>query len=418
MVKNISVSPGESSKASAYEASQLQRCSSSRGSSMAQQQLVSSSPRVRDDSIESPSISVTPVERVEDPLRFILAEPPPTLVDFLRFAYRSQGLSIENVNFLVANHRASTNKQYQSIWANWLRFVHSDPPEAVTIDYMLSFFRFMFISQNKAVNTLFAHKSALKDPLSVGFDVDLLDPLFNKSFQAFALRRPADPPRPVSWSLDKVLNFLSEIDNETCSLYDLVGKSLFLIALASGGRVSEIGALCRGSDFSHIDPRGFFIAVPGRQFLAKNEDPLKRREPWKIPPLFGDNRSLCPVATIDTYLKRTADVVSGSLFRHESSSKPLTVSQVKGRLCSIIKKSNPDSLPRSHDVRKIATSYAFFANMSWQDISGITGWTSSTVFLNHYLQSVKSVREKCVILRHVTNSEQSSSLEHDPVTRK
>ena len=281
----------------------------------------------------------------------------------------------------------------------------------VNIDFMLSFFRHMFSVEKKAENTLYSHKSALKDPLELGFGIDLLNPVFNKSFQAFALRRPADPPRPISWSLDKVLSDLSAIDNDECPLSLLVNKALFLTALASGGRVSEISALHRGSSFSHIDHCGYFIAVPGREFLAKNENPLKRRDPWRVQPFPGDNKSLCPVATIHTYLRRTADILSGGLFHHEISSKPLSVSAVRNRLCSTIKKSNPDSFPKSHDVRKLATSYAFFTNMSWQDISDMTGWSSSTVFIRHYLKSVTEVREKCVILRHVTDCLPGSSVQ-------
>ena len=200
----------------------------------------------------------------------------------------------------------------------------------------------------------------MREPLLLAFSLDLQDDVFLKVIRSFSLQRPATAPGRLSWSLSNVLLPLADLDHNSCSLLELLDNSIFLIALASGGRVSEISALRRGPDFTYVTPSGHLSLQPGPDFLAKNEDPQQRRKPWRISPLPGDDPSLCPVATTQDYLDCMADITFGSLFRHHISGKPLTVAAVRCRLTSLIKRCNPGSIPKTHDLRKMASSLAFF----------------------------------------------------------
>ena len=222
----------------------------------------------------------------------------------------------------------------------------------------------------------------------MAFNLDLQDDVFLKAVCSFSLRHPAPAPGRLSWSLSNVLSPLADLDHHSCPLRDLLDKVIFLIALASGGRVSEISALRRGPDFTYVTPSGHLSLQPGPDFLAKTEDPLQRHQPWRISPLPGDDPSLYPVATLQVYLDRTADYSFGSLFRHHISGKPLTVSAVRCRITSLIKQYNPGSIPKTHDLQKMASSLAFFEGMSFPDISHMTGWTSPFVFMRHYLHEI------------------------------
>ena len=155
-----------------------------------------------------------------------------------------------------------------------------------------------------------------------------------------------------------------------------------------------------GPDFTYVTPSGHLPLRPGPDFLAKTEDPLNRRKPWRISPLPGDDCSLCPVHTIQVYLRCTADIQYGSLFRHHTSENPLSFAAMRCRLTSLIKRHNPDSVPKIHDIRKMASSLAFFEGMSFLNISHMTGGTSPFVFMLHYFHEIETLVRSCVVLGH------------------
>ena len=165
--------------------------------------------------------------------------------------------------------------------------------------------------------------------------------------------------------------------------------------------MNEISALQKEREHTFINPAGVLVLKPGHGFLAKNEDPCIRRDAWRVPPLPGEDKALCPVATVQAYLNRTAEYPSGYLFRHQTSGKPLSVCATRVRLTSLIKRTNPHSIPKAHEVRKMASSLAFFTDMSFQAISQLTGWSSTSVFVKHYLSSIDMVRQSCIALGRV-----------------
>ena len=89
---------------------------------------------------------------------------------------------------------------------------------------------------------------------------------------------------------------------------------------------------------------------------------------------------------------------TGHLFCNYTSGRPMSTSQVRAAMTSVIKAANPGSIPKAHDVRKIASSYAFFHDMSFDNMSISTGWSSSQVFIKHYLKEVEDLQQVCVSL--------------------
>ena len=91
---------------------------------------------------------------------------------------------------------------------------------------------------------------------------------------------------------------------------------LFLLALATGGRVSEIHALLRGEDFISFNDSGVTL-YPNPNFLCKNEDPGCRRGPIFISSLRetdGSLHKLCPVHHLRRFLNLTSSTPSVKLF--------------------------------------------------------------------------------------------------------
>ena len=101
------------------------------------------------------------------------------------------------------------------------------------------------------------------------------------------------------WSLNKVLVYLRSISVDS-PLKLFTAKTLFLVTLATGARVSEVSHFRRDADFLRFDENGALVLTHPPDFLAKHEDPL-RRQPAVIAPLVAEP-TLCPVDSVKKYL--------------------------------------------------------------------------------------------------------------------
>ena len=97
-----------------------------------------------------------------------------------------------------------------------------------------------------------------------------------------------------------MLQLASSIDNSEAELSLLLEKTIFLLALASGARVSELIGLSRDEGQIIFEDSGIALVYPNRLILAKNENPFNRGGPWRIPPL-PQHSSLCPVQCLRDY---------------------------------------------------------------------------------------------------------------------
>ena len=80
---------------------------------------------------------------------------------------------------------------------------------------------------------------------------------------------------------------------------------------------------------------GEVLLTPHKAFLAKNENPQGRWQPWKVVPLPQDE-SLCPVTALRVYLQKTKQWKSGRLFQREGGGT-LTTKGVRQQILYRIK---------------------------------------------------------------------------------
>ena len=136
-------------------------------------------------------------------------------------------------------------------------------------------------------------------------------------------------------------------------------------------------------------------------FLAKNECPSVRRDPIFISRLRGEEggpHPLCPVGFLDRFLKATGGSRSSKLFIHPHTLEDLSVNKLRLYICKFIRMADPTSFPRSHDLRKMATSFAFFRSLSTEEICNVVGWSSIRVFRRHYLRQIQEVSSPIIVL--------------------
>ena len=203
-----------------------------------------------------------------------------------------------------------------------------------------------------------------------------------------------------SWDLPKVLEFLGGPPFEplqSASLRDLTLKTLFLIAVASGRRCSELHALAINSFmvFSHDGVTLYFR--PG--FLAKNE-----RSNFSATPLFlpfitkskkREKRLNCPVRSLRWYLDRTKTIRGQVQQLFVTSQKPYRAaakSTLAGWIVDTIVRSgavsSSSSAPRAHSVRAYSASWAFAKGLSVKEIMNTVSWRTDTTFTKIYLRDL------------------------------
>ena len=395
MESHIPISSDQSTTQSSPEAENIQRDSSISSTQVAQEPMVSSGPGTQPTFDPNPGTSAVPGGTERDCLCQLLSDKPPSFNDFVQFAMNKRlGIQRANAEFVKHSLSDSTQNQYGSVWNKWIKFVQKHKPTQINMDFCLSFIRDLF-DEGLASTTINSYKSALTQPVKFGFNIDLDSDIFNRAVKAAGRQRPAPPPKPITWSLGKVLELASQINNQEANRDVILQKSLFLLAMASGARLSELVALSRDSGHIVFKDNGEALLYPDPTFLAKNELPTDRWDPWCIPPLTEDE-SLCPVAALKAYMAATGTCSSGQLFRIGDQNKNMTIKQLRAKILYFIKRGDPDSVPQGHDVRKVATTINYFQYMSFQDLKSYTGWKSPKVFYKHYLKQIGAVA-RCVI---------------------
>ena len=213
-----------------------------------------------------------------------------------------------------------------------------------------------------------------------------------------------------SWNLSLVLHQLTKAPFEPlieASLKHMTFKTVFLLALGSGKRRSEIHAwlhknIRHQSDWSKVS------LYPSPSFLSKNQ--LAKEGPDSVAPvvipalaptldksLKGD-RSLCPVRALRYYLDRTSDLRQNKELVFVSFKKGfdrhLTCHHLLMDQTVILcyELSDQEALTlhqvKAHDVRAFAASKAFQLGVSLEQILLACHWKSQNTFTQFYLKDV------------------------------
>ncbi|XP_061443331.1 uncharacterized protein LOC133365453 isoform X1 [Rhineura floridana] len=245
----------------------------------------------------------------------------PNSVAFERGHLRSAGLSDAVIDIILASRRPSTTRIYQHTWvafSRWCQSQNIDPSKATVQQVLLYLHRGLMLGLRP--NTLRRHASTLSSILSVSStDAPIASHPFIKRFlRGTALRSPAVAHRFPSWSLSKVLQALQRPPFEplrTVPLRLLSFKVVFLIAITSARRVSELGALSsarhlcvfhKDSVVLKTDPS--FCPKVNSVFHCNQDIVLPSFCPNPTHPLEKAWHSLDVRRALKTYLSRTQDI--------------------------------------------------------------------------------------------------------------
>ena len=240
-----------------------------------------------------------------------------TRLGIVRKSIRDKSFSQEVANLAAKARRASTRKVYDAKWnvfSDWC-LKREIPPDKATSANVADFLLHLFQEKKSQVSTINGYRSTISNTLKFKFGQNVgSDPIISELIKSMELQRPVQRSLAPKWDLSCVLSSLCSEPYEPlhhASRFYLTLKTVFLLALATARRVSEIHALSMDSGylrFNQSDGSVFLRTQPG--FLAKNKLPsvclddilvqnLSKTVKWN-----DFNRFLCPVRALKRYLKR------------------------------------------------------------------------------------------------------------------
>ena len=324
-------------------------------------------------------------------------------LSFLRqILLRTRSVSV--VPSLLASYRASSQHQQVA----WKAFQAWLPPLVTDInrDTVLSFLQHLFQQSRLAPSTIMSYRASLVWPLHEAFGVDFSHPDFSQIAKGFFHLRPPAPKTVPQWDLEQVLKYYESLESVNLTPRLKFFKALFLTALASGNRCSELAHFSR----TGILFRSSGVTIPVLpRFLYKNQTIHRTPAPVSFTVLSGS--SLCPVAALQDYItSSTRPPNSSHLFLNPTTSKPLTAGRLGYWLVQAIRQAGMQkNVIKPHDVRKFAYSVSWARCTPIADILSHGFWASLHPFLRNYLQHIPNVLPHFVAAGSVSHASISTS---------
>ena len=235
---------------------------------------------------------------------------------------KEQGFSEAVAARIEAPQRRSTRSVYEAKWTIFKKWCVTNQVDfrSPPINSVADFLMYLFEDKKLQPSTIDGYRSAISDKLGDTTVNISKDDNLTRLLESFHRDRPKGRRGIPSWNLSLVLHQLTKAPFEPlkeASLKHLTFKTVFLLALGSGKRRSEIHAwqhknIRHQSDWSKVS------LFPSPSFLSKNQ--LAKEGPGSVAPVvipalaptldrsLKSDRSLCPVRALRYYLDRTSDI--------------------------------------------------------------------------------------------------------------
>lgn len=317
---------------------------------------------------------------------------------------QASGISESVARRIYSAKRPSTNNLYDYRWKSWLDWCgcrEVDPFSPTVNDF--GEFLISLHDKNFSPATVKGYRSAISTTLKQVSRIDFSNqPILSDVVRSFELERPRTKAHFPKWDLAVVLTTLvSDIFEplQTCGFKELTFKTVFLTALATGRRRSEIHAFS-ATDAQFSDGSVSLCTFPG--FLAKNQLPSVVSCPISVPSLKGQdvNPLLCPVRALRIYLERVNPRRKGRkrlfISHLDSYEKEISCDSISRWIVQTIKlayavnKLELGSV-NAHEVRALASSWAWSNRVPLDDVIKAGFWSSENSFIRFYLRETSTM---------------------------
>ena len=342
---------------------------------------------------------------------------PSARMEALMRHYKAAGFSDEVSRLAAAPRRPSTNRIYDDRWlrfARWAAGQGFDPLDP-TAAQIASFLFTLFDSHSLSPQTVKGYRTCLGSVLNrTGKAKVVLHKTISDMIASMELQRPRVTPILPHWDLGIVLEALSKPPYEPlreASFKHLTLKTVFLLAMASAGRRSELHALRFDQNYIQFKPKGAGVTLYfSPEFMRKNQKPNQVNDPWYISavptgkPEFG--ASNCPVRALryyHRYLTEHPELRKDRLrlfvpIKDNNAGKELSASTISRWICTTIVDShaanqnskNLSGSVKAHEVRAVATSLQLFNKVDLHTVMKAGRWSSGSTFTSFYLRDLCS----------------------------
>ena len=213
-------------------------------------------------------------------------------------------------------------------------------PVSPSLNQLCHFFVHLHLVVKLKPATIEVYRAAITSVLKfarLDFDPSSSQVLHNL-FARFKRDNPREKSILPKWDLELVLRSLLKepftnpegTSDRDIPLPWLTRKTVFLVALASGARASEVHALSRHPDLmvmEELPEGGMNLRLrPYAGFVPKNCPPSRVPKPWVIPSIGhlhpnDVDKLLCPVRAVRLYIRKTDQLADSrqSLFVHPNA---------------------------------------------------------------------------------------------------
>lgn len=327
---------------------------------------------------------------------------------------KRRGFSDSAIRLASASHRQSTRNVYQSHWSAWLkwsRINHVDPlsPSGREVANHLA----RLADLGKSASMLRVRCSAVSTTIKqLGHSASgFSQACVSQVIKGVALSNPRPVVKVPAWDLFLVLEALRSPPFEPLASIDfkfLTLKTVFLVALATARRSSELHGLSGKSSDISFNPDGSISLAYLPEFRAKCQDPESASPKVIVRPLsdmvdYEEDLRNCPVRALRRYLS-VSKPRRKNYFRRlfipllRSGSKDVAKTTVARWISTTVKtaynlKAKSISKARAHETRAWATTLAADRCLRLASIMEQAYWRSEDVFIRFYLRDVSATTE-------------------------
>ena len=311
---------------------------------------------------------------------------------------RQEGIPEDAINAIQNSIRPSTREQYSRYWKTYCSWCcgRGYDPYSASVSMIIAFLQSLY---NKGLKhgSLMVYRSAIArfhrgiNGKPVSHNVTL-----SKFMRGIFNMNPPKKSLLPTWNLNVVLSMLQKAPYEPlseASLRAITLKCVFLVAITTAKRCSEIQALGRDPEYLRLEKRGYRLrTVQG--FLSKTAVPGHLGNDIFVPSYSKFNKLLCAKRALKYYLKATENCKNheGHLFVAFGSKvrgNPVSRKTIASWIVQVIRGAYESKglVPpkcRAHSTRAMSTSWAAFQGVSFSDILRAADWRCNRTFAKHY----------------------------------
>ena len=309
--------------------------------------------------------------------------PEPPCISAIKSRLREKGYAESVINRICHSRRGSTLEVYSGKWTVFQSWCDQQGCSSLDLppERLCDFFEHLFVTVGLQPVTIKGYRSAIARVYRLcGFYDCGKHELISALMANFDIQRPRTATLFPKWSLDIVLEYLQSSlfqPIETIGLIFLTYKTVFLVALASAFRVSELHALSVSDDCCRFNADGSCSLLTCLGFVAKNRLPSDGPQRLLLKPL-NELPSLCPVRTLRVYIDRTKSIRRSNHQLIVSACKPrqkTTPQLLSTYICSTVRQAYDWKAARSGNPSQEATTSTESHTQSCEDQDeSASGW--------------------------------------------